>query len=465
MKILRKKIADGLRGSVILKMLFIGALILLLLIPLNMIIAVILERETTRAYAEGDIIGLWGGEQVVGGPILTVPYIMRKKDQDGNIQEFRELAHFLPESLRFSGNVIPQTRSRGIYEVTVYNAEIGISGAFKRPDFSDWRIMDSDILWEDAYLSVELPDMRGLKEKVRLVWGRQEMDFQAGKGSLGMFAGEIWSPVSGVRGWPPEERASFSLSLVMSGGRSLSFLPLGAETRVALSSPWVSPSFSGSFLPASRTLSEDGFEAEWYVLSLARSYPQKWKHGEIDPESVHMSWFGVDLMVPVDSYMKTLRSVKYGILFIFLPFVTLFLFEVFSGIKIHPLQYLLVGFATTLFYLLLLSVSEHLSFNLTYLLSSLATVSLITFYSNAVLTTWRRTAVLAPVLSSAYLFLYVLLQSEDYALLIGSLGLFVILAGIMIVTRRVDWYGLGQPKPSLDNKLSLDNKASLDKEE
>ena len=144
--------------------------------------------------------------------------------------------------------------------------------------------------------------------------------------------------------------------------------------------------------------------------------------------------------------MKALRSVKYGVLFIFLPFATFFLFEVFSGQRIHPLQYLLVGFAMTLFYLLLLSVSEHLAFDLTYLLAALATVVLITFYSSAVLTTWKKGRMMAPVLTAAYIFLYVLLQSEDYALLIGSLGLLFILACIMVITRKVDWYSLGRSK-------------------
>ncbi len=456
MKELTRKITDSIRSSAIVKMFVIAVLILLFLIPLGMINAVIREREANRAYAEADIIGLWGGEQVVGGPFLNVPYIIRRKDEEGNVEEFRQLAHFLPEVLEIEGVVEPETRSRGIYEVTVYNARLKVSGTFRQPDFSDWRINSRDILWEDAYLSVEFPDMRALKEKVQLMWSDGTVDFQAGKGSVGMFQGEIWSVLPGMG--EPEDRLSaqsserilpFSFDLAVSGGRSLGFLPLGAETRVRLSSPWTSPSFSGSFLPLSRNLGEEGFEADWYVLSLGRSYPQKWQGGNIDPVSVSTSRFGVDLMIPVDTYMKTLRSVKYGILFVFLPFVTFFLFEAFSGKRIHPLQYMLVGFAVSLFYLLLLSVSEHLSFGLTYLLASIATVALITFYSNALLkateaTFWGRGMIMAPVLSAAYIFLYVLLQSEDHALLIGSLGFFVMLTGIMIITRKVDWYSLGR---------------------
>ena len=460
MKELTRKITDSIRSSAIVKMFVIAILILLFLIPLGMINAVIRERESNRFIAEADIIGLWGGEQVVGGPFLNVPYIIRRKDEEGNVEEFRQLAHFLPEVLEIEGVVEPETRNRGIYEVTVYNARLKVSGTFRQPDFSDWRINSRDILWKDAYLSVEFPDMRALKEKVQLTWDDVTVDFQAGKGSVGMFPGEIWSVLSGIGEHEDRPAAGtsirsseklfpFSFDLAVSGGRSLGFLPLGAETKVRLSSPWTSPSFSGSFLPLSRNIGEEGFEADWYVLSLGRSYPQKWQGSEIDPVSVSMSQFGVNLMIPVDTYMKTLRSVKYGILFVFLPFVTFFLFEAFSRKRIHPLQYMLVGFAVSLFYLLLLSVSEHLSFGLTYLLASIATVVLITFYSNAVLKTteatfWGRGMIMAPVLSAAYIFLYVLLQSEDFALLIGSLGLLVILAGIMIITRKVDWYSLGK---------------------
>ena len=151
MKELTKKITESFKHSVVFKMLVIGILILVLLIPLTMIEGVIREREDTRIYAENDIIGTWGGEPTVGGPFLTVPYIMRTKDDEGHVQEYRQLARFLPDLLEIRGSVLPETRSRGIYEVTVYNAELAISGSFKRPDFSEWRISDGDILWDNLF--------------------------------------------------------------------------------------------------------------------------------------------------------------------------------------------------------------------------------------------------------------------------------------------------------------------------
>jgi len=450
MKEIGQRLAERVKSSATVKMITVGFLVLLFLIPLGMIGGVIRERETTRAYAEADIIGLWGGDQTLGGPVLHVPYLVRRRNDDGEIETYEQMAHFLPEDLAVEGEVIPQKRSRGIYEVTIYSAELCVSGRFSHPDFSDWRVSPGDVLWQDAYLSVEFPDMRSIKDTVTLAWGEEREDFQAGKATLGIYAGEIWTPVplaaEGFTSDADTPERTFSFTLRLNGGRSLSFLPLGRETRVRLASPWTSPSFSGSFLPASRTLGDDGFESEWYVLSLGRSFPQRWRGGEIDPLSVGSADFGVDLMIPVDTYAKALRSVKYGILFVFLPFITFFLFEVFGDVRVHPIQYVLVGFAISLFYLLLLSVSADPFLNKTYLLAAGATVVLITFYSSAVLTTWRRGAVMAPVLSAAYLFLYVLLRSEDYALLIGSLGLFAVLAAVMAATRKVDWYGLGGKK-------------------
>jgi inner membrane protein len=269
-----------------------------------------------------------------------------------------------------------------------------------------------------------------------------------------LFGGEIRAPLEESALW--RDRASsggeegadhtFSFEMHLQGGRSLGFVPLGGETRVQLASSWPSPSFDGAFLPSERTVGEEGFSAQWTVLSLNRSYGQKWLRGQVDSYPLLDSVFSVQLMIPVDTYMKSLRSVKYGILFVLLPFLIFFLFEVSGSRRVHPFQYLLVGLAVCLFYLLLVSVSEHISFDWTYLLASVVTTALITFYSSAVLAAWRRAWIMSLVLASGYLFLYAALKSEDYALLIGSLGLFVILAGVMLLTRSIDWYGVGRRK-------------------
>ena len=449
-KTLAERIRENSGMSLALKMLFLGLLLLLFLIPLALIRGLVEERESYRRSAEDEVIGQWGGEQTVAGPFLVVPFLSRQQDEKGKVLESTELAFILPEELQVLVEAKPQKRRRGIFEVTLYTAELHLTGAFQPPSpasFAAWRVAPQDIRWEEAYLALELPSPRGLADRVRLAWSQggraREVDFQAGTAPLGAFpdspgAGAIRAPLTGAR-----SGGRFTLDLHLKGGRSLSFLPLGEETRVRMSSPWPSPRFSGAFLPASRELLSSGFQAEWYVVSLSRGYPQAWRQSEVQASALEASRFGVDLMVPVDTYQKVLRSVKYGILFVLLPFLVFFLFEVFSGRKVHALQYLLVGFAECLFYLLLLSVSEHLGFGLTYLLAGLLTLGLIAFYAGFALGDRRRGLLLMPVLAAAYAFLYAALQSEDYALLIGSLGLFVILAGVMILTRKVDWYRPG----------------------
>ena len=328
--------------------------------------------------------------------------------------------------------------------MTLYAADLSLEGAFLRPDFSRWRVAPADVLWDEAELIVEIAGLHGLRERVQLHWGDRSIDFAAGSGETGLLPGAIRAPLPRDR--QPREAGReyvFSLKLPLQGGQSLGFLPLGEETTVRLSSPWTAPGFSGAFLPRSRTLGYAGFDAEWYVLSLNRSYPQAWRPGEVADEPLRASRFGVDLVVPVDTYLKTERSIKHGLLFILLPALVFFLFELFARRRVHPLQYLLVGLADCLYFLLLLSLGEHLPFGLAYLLAALATVALVTSYAAAVLGGWKRGLALCPLLGLSYGFLYAALQSEDYALLIGTLGVFGVLAAVMLVTRRVDWYQLG----------------------
>ena len=237
----------------------------------------------------------------------------------------------------------------------------------------------------------------------------------------------------------------------MHGGDSISFLPLGDETTVRLSSPWESPNFNGSYLPESRAVSAQGFEAQWHVISMTRAYPQRWQGAEIEPQALLSTAFGVGLMTPVDTYQKVTRALKYGLLFLFLPFCTLFLFEIFSRQRIHPLQYLLVGLGDCIFYLLLLSLAEHMSFGAAYGIAAASCALLVTFYTIAVVKSGRG-ALMAPVVGAAYGFLAVVLYSEDNALLIGSLGLFLLLSAVMYMTRKVDWYQRDRfPEPQEDH--------------
>ena len=427
------------RHSVIARILVIAFLLLLLLWPILMFQALVNEREQRRQEVEAEIMSSWGGEQTLAGPFLTVPYISRSVDANGKRVETVEVARFLPQALRVEGTLLPERRSRGMYDVTVYSAALTVSGTFPAPGFADWRISPADVLWDQAALSVELPDMRALQDRVALSWGAERGEFRSAKGMTGMFAGEMRAPITGLGPAGGREKIPFSFVLSLHGGDSLRFLPLGDETTVRLSSPWQSPNFNGAYLPETRKITTQGFEARWRVISMTRAYPQRWKGAEIEPASLLETAFGVSLMTPVDTYQKVTRALKYAMLFLFLPFGTLFLFEVFSRRRIHPLQYLLVGLADCVFYLLLLSLAEHVSFGAAYAIGAGACAVLVTLYTIAVVRSWSG-AVMLPVLAAAYGFLAVVLYSEDSALLIGSLGLFFLLGGFMYMTRKVDWY-------------------------
>jgi inner membrane protein len=234
-----------------------------------------------------------------------------------------------------------------------------------------------------------------------------------------------------------DEQYDFHFELNLNGSTGILFSPVGKQTEVELSSKWANPSFTGNFLPVDREVSESGFEANWKVLHLNRNFPQQWTGPN---QQVTNSTFGVDLLLGVDEYQKTMRTAKYAIMFISLTFLTFFMIELLSKNIIHPLQYLLIGFALLIFYTLLLSISEYLVFSLAYVIASAAIISLITVYSYSVLSDILKTGVISGILIILYGYLYILLQLQDYALLMGSIGLFVVLSIVMYLTRNINWF-------------------------
>ena len=438
-----------LRDSMAVKLIAVGGLVLLLMVPLAMVRSLIAERQSRQREVEAEIASIWGSAQTIGGPILAVPYRLRTVDDKGATITWTEHAYFLPETLEVDGRLTPERRHRGIFEAVVYTAELHLAGTFEQPSFAEWRIPPEDVLWEDAFLSVGVPDLRGVRGAIEVDWGGRRLSAVPGAGQVGLWTSGLKVPVPGLaedgEGRDGERRLhAFALDLGLHGSREISFLPLGKRTVASLASSWPDPSFDGAFLPASREVGEAGFTAAWDVSWLGRGFPQSWRSSEAEEvapgETVHASAFGVELALPVDAYQKTERSVKYGVLFLALTFLTFFIYEVFSPFALHPVQYLLVGFALCLFYLLLLSLAEHAPFGWAYAAASAAIVCLISGYSAAILKGRARAAAMAGVLALLYGYLYVLLRAEDFALLLGSLGLFVILALVMWVTRRIDWY-------------------------
>ncbi|MGD9872704.1 MAG: cell envelope integrity protein CreD [Kiritimatiellia bacterium] len=426
--------AGGIKESTTVKIIVIGFLVLGLLIPAAMVRSLIKEREYRRQAVVREISSKWGASQRVTGPVLSVPYIETIPAGKGKPVEVVHHLHILPETLKISGEALPEVRYRGIYEAVLYNAQIGLTGEFKLPDLQALDIKPKSVRWQKAIISMGISDLKGVKSAVKMNLSDVDLNMNPGMETSDLFDTGVSSRLS-VN--PELKNLSFSASLNLNGSTLLSFAPVGRETTAALSSPWPDPSFDGDFLPVNRYIKSDGFSAEWNVLHLNRSYPQIWKDKKYDLMS---SSFGVSLVIPADAYQKAERTVKYAAMFIVLTFMALFFSEVMNRIRIHPFQYLLVGLALIIFYSLLISIAEHLGFAKGYLIASAATILLITGYARSVLRKKSLALMVGSLLTLLYVYLYVLLQLGDYALLFGSIGLFVILAAVMFLTRRINWY-------------------------
>lgn len=425
-------------NSISVKLASIGLLILLLLIPMTMIEELITERQYTRQEAQNEISDKWGHEQTIVGPVLSIPYktYIATIDESGKESTLEQIvtAYFLPDDLKIVGRVDPETRYRGIYEVVVYQSDLKISGTFNKPDFSVWNVRDQDILWDEALISLGIPDMRGIQDNVNLQWGEATYDFNPGAKLKNLIQSGISTTVD-----ISSEAATqpFSIDLALNGSGNIGFAPMGKETNVELQSPWPNPSFVGAFLPDDREISEAGFKANWKVLHLNRNFPQQWRDSY---QNFSEAAFGLNLLLPVDEYQKSTRSAKYATLFIGLTFLIFFFVEVKNKIRIHPFQYILVGLALCVFYALLVSLSEHINYNLAYVIATTGVVGIISAYSSSVFGQKMLVLVMSGVLVLLYTFLFVVIQSQDFALLIGSVALFVILGFVMYLSRNVNWY-------------------------
>ena len=400
------------------------------------------EREYRQREAIAEVSSKWGEAQTITGIVLTVPYKTYSKVYEGKdivrLVESREYAHFLPEELNIVGDISPEIRYRGIYEVIVYNSRLQLSGSFLSADFEEWKVEEENILWEDAFISLGISDLRSIQENISVNWNNQKYFFHPGIESRDVINNGISARLKLNQADSINTITEFSLDLNFNGSNSLSFIPLGKVTKVKINSDWENPSFTGAFLPDERSINDDGFSAYWEVLHLNRSYPQKFRGSD---HNIHDSSFGVNLIVPVDEYQKSMRSAKYAVIFITLTFLLFFFVQILNGVKIHPIQYIIVGLALCVFYTLLIALSEHIAFRFSYLISSLAIITLITLYSKSIFDK-RLTIVICLILVTLYLFIYSIIQMEDYALLMGSIGLFIVLGIIMYLSRKIDWYAI-----------------------
>jgi inner membrane protein len=431
------------RNSVIIKGLLIGFLSIMLLIPTLMIRALINEREVRKSEVIQEVNATWGNTQLVSGPILRVPYYeLANSEQIVNgkkqiIQnKIKRLAYFLPNDLKIDGTILPEKRNRGIYQVVVYNGNLKINGSFSKVSLGQWGALPENIQWQNAQVLLTISDLRGINELIEVSWNGQKSNFEPGAILSESFKG-VQAPVQVSQN---NEGAKFEISLSLKGSESLKFIPIGKTTNVSLQSKWSSPSFSGTFLPDNRQIDAEKFSAQWKVLHLNRNIPQQWNDAQEVP--LADSAFGVDLISPNDGYQKSDRSAKYAILIISLTFLSFFFVELLNHKRIHPFHYILVGLALCIFYTLLISISEFLRFNLAYLIATVLTIGLIFLYAKSVFGQSKLASIVSLIMLTLYSFVFIIIQLEDTALLIGSIGLFLILALTMYVSRRIDWNGL-----------------------
>jgi len=425
-----------------LKFLLIFLLTVVMAIPLFLIQLALSDREQTAAGAVTDIAGGWGGSQVIAGPILLVPYMVdRDSTVDGKTvrTEQRFDAVLLAENLDMDVQAESSTRWRGIFEVPVYTSNVAMHATFDKAAMAGIFPSDAKILWNEATAAIRVTDAHGLADNVSLMVDGKTIAFEPGVDTEDTHLPGIQAHLN----LSAPTDLTLDTKFTLRGSRELSLSPLGRRTTAKLRSPWASPSFFGAFLPTERQVTKQGFTASWTVPYLARGFGQSFASSGSAMDTLLSAAFGVRFYQPVDHYQLVQRSLKYAILFVALAFLVFFVMETVSPQRLHAIQYALVGSAQVLFYLLLLSLSEHIGFALAYLVGAGATVGLTSLYAMSVLASRMRAAVLLVVLGSLYGLLYVILNAEDYALLIGSALLFAALAATMYVTRRVNWYTLG----------------------
>ncbi|HMQ00243.1 MAG TPA: cell envelope integrity protein CreD [Cyclobacteriaceae bacterium] len=452
-----------LKESITIKLLSIGFLILILLIPSSWIKNLIEERQQRAESVINEISDKWSGSQNISGPVLVIPYkhqetiYTNKEKEKIEIRESTRRVYFLPDQLHINGNVNPIIRHRGIFDAVVYTSEIEIHAEFKMPDFNKLEINENQVLWNEAKVISAISDLRGITADPVILAGKQTLHTEP-TNNVGIMIKNFTNEVTEVfaqkdpyafnysgngitsqLNWNSGEdfENNFSINLQLKGSNRLSFIPTGKTTTVSLKGSWEDPSFEGTFLPEDYTISEKQFSANWKILHYNRALDQQWTEENL---KLGGNEFGLKLLLPVDQYQKSIRTSKYSHLIILLTFIALFLVEIIQKVRIHPFQYILIGAALIIYYSLLLSLSEQIGYNMSYFISGLATALLISTYSFTFLRQRKLVWLLASLLMLFYSFIFIIIIQQDFSLLIGSIGLFIMVATLMYFSRKVDWY-------------------------
>jgi len=420
------------------KLLVIGVVTGVILIALAMVNGTINDRQKYREDAVKSIEASYAGPQTVIGPVLIRPYtqttVTIEDGEKGTRKKIERVtamtATSFPNVLDVRGKLTPTERRHGLYTVTVYEFAGHLKGSVEivQPQTT------GKVEWGEPYLAMSVEDVRGIVGTPTVVVnGTSETMFQGAESTMG-WQPNLRVPLRGVK--ELKGHVEFAIDMNLAGTEQLSVAPVGHSNHMELNSPWRSPLFAGQFLPRTRDVGGDGFSAAWDVSSLATGTQVQME----SKPAKSIDLITVSLLTPIDAYKLSDRATKYGILFVVLTFGGFFLFEMMKHLPIHPVQYLLVGFGLAIFFLLLVSFSEHTAFAVAYLVSSAACIGLLTFYLSYVLRSMTRGVGFCVMLTTLYAAVYGLLISEDNALILGSLMLFAVLATVMVVTRKVDWY-------------------------
>jgi inner membrane protein len=432
--------------------------VLLLLIPVGMIRGIIRERAALAESAEEEIMRAWGDEFLILGPVLQIPLeeterilIKNEKGEERTeIRQHTDVYRFTPAELNAGVVLKTEIKRRGIFSVPLYGGEIRITGNFDAKKIGAELTEDQFLRLEKAELVIALSGQRGIRGISLAEWNGGIIDFVSGSQGFALRHENtgIHSPVK----INTDSINTFSINMDIQGGKSLRMVPMGGDTGLSVKADWNAPSFKGSYLPVEKQIDEKGFEARWQVSHLSRNIPAAWVGSGVSSD-LEAAKFGVDFFKVLDHYDLNTRAVKYALLFLIVPFLSLFLIETMlrrngsariendAAVNIHPVQYLLAGIGNVVFYLLLLAFSEHIPFAPAYWIASPAVIIMTALYSRTLLASWSRSLLMAAIMLLCYTFLYFTLQSEDWALLIGSLGCFGITAAVMFFTRRLDWWG------------------------
>ncbi|MDR2635689.1 MAG: cell envelope integrity protein CreD [Campylobacteraceae bacterium] len=439
--------------AILFKTIAIAVLILLMLIPLAFVESTIDDRGQYKNEAVSKIKTSWGSDIMLAAPILNIPYTYNEVEtstvDDKIVQKTvtkTAYAKYAPAELNANIDIKSQVRYIGIFKMPVFTADVTISGYFDEDKDIKGRL-------DESFISLEVSDLKGISEPI-LTWGANVQKFEpslfgtplslpSSKQEISRDYYRSYSPYVTLKALNSKidfknKTNKFELKFAIKGSGSIEFIPLGKNSVFHVSSDWADPSFFGAFLPEDKNITDNGFNASWDINYLASSVPQKINGADLSSAS-----FGVSFLIPVDNYRNAERAAKYGILFIALTFIVCFVFEIATRRPIHPVQYVLVGFAMVIFYTLLISISEFIDFSLAYVISAAAVVSLITLYAKFGIIkdlSAKSTALVVLSLLFLYGYLYMLLQLQDMALFYGSIGLFVMLGVIMYMTRNIEWY-------------------------